>query len=148
VAESEGLSLVKESKTTTRDAAEAALDAYPEPVHLIAGRRGKRTSFAALARAARGPVERAYLIGETAGDLAAALDAEGVAHEAPGTLEAAVAAAASPARPGAAGRRAPAWAGSDQFREFEERGAAFRAAVEALLGERAGRTGSGVAPAK
>ncbi|HJZ61638.1 MAG TPA: hypothetical protein VKD47_05690, partial [Miltoncostaeaceae bacterium] len=83
-----------------------------------------------------------------AGDLAAALDAEGVAHEAPGTLEAAVAAAASRARPGDVVLLAPACASFDQFRDFEERGAAFRAAVEALLGERAGRTGSGVAPAK
>ena len=148
VAEIDGVRFVNDSKATNPDAAEAALDAYPEHVHLIAGGRGKGTSFAALARAARGPVERAYLIGETAGDLAAALDAEGVAHEAPGTLEAAVAAAASRARPGDVVLLAPACASYDQFRDFEERGAAFRAAVEALLGERAGRTGSGVAPAK
>jgi UDP-N-acetylmuramoylalanine--D-glutamate ligase len=148
VAEVGGVRYVNDSKATNPDAAEAALDAYPERVHLIAGGRGKGTSFAALARAARGAVERAYLIGETAGDLAAALAAEGVPHESPGTLEAAVAAAAARARPGDVVLLAPACASYDQFRDFEERGAAFRAAVAALPRDGVERTGSGVAPAK
>lgn len=123
-----GVTFVNDSKATNPDAAVAALDAYPEGVHLIAGGRGKGTGFDAVAAAAGGVV-RAYLIGETAGDLAAALGARGIESERHPGLREAVAAAARAAEAGETVLLAPACASFDQFRSFEERGAAFRTAA-------------------
>ncbi len=91
---------VNDSKATNPDAALAALDAYPEGVHLIAGGRAKGTPFDPLAAAARPGVVRAYLVGEAGPELEDALTAAGVPSERAGTIEAAVAAAAARARPG------------------------------------------------
>ena len=49
-----------------------------------------------------------------------------------GTLDAAVKAAACDAQPGDTVLLSPACASFDQFKDFEARGDAFRAAVEAL----------------
>jgi UDP-N-acetylmuramoylalanine--D-glutamate ligase len=52
--------------------------------------------------------------------------------EACGTLDRAVAAAARQAQPGETVLLSPACASFDQFRDYEDRGDKFRAAVEAL----------------
>jgi UDP-N-acetylmuramoylalanine--D-glutamate ligase len=126
-----GVAFVNDSKATNPDAAIAALDAYPRGVHLIAGGRGKGTSFAPLAAAAREAVVRAYLVGEAGPEIGAALAGAGVASEEAGTVEAAVAAAAARALPGETVLLAPACASFDQFSGYEERGEAFRAAARA-----------------
>ncbi len=77
---------VNDSKATNPDAAAAALDAYDRGVHLIAGGSGKGTSFAPLAEAAQGSVVRAYLIGDSATAIGAALDAARVPNEPCGDL--------------------------------------------------------------
>ena len=132
VGEVGGVLFVNDSKATNPDAACAALDAYPEGVHLIVGGRGKGTSFRPLADAARGGVVRAYLIGEAGPAAGADLAAAGVPVTASGTLEAAVRDAAAVARPGEVVLLAPGCASFDQFANFEARGEAFRAAVRAL----------------
>ena len=129
-----GVTYVNDSKATNPDATLAALDAYPERVHLIAGGRGKGTPFGAVARAARGGVVRAYLVGEAAGDLDAAFRAEGVPAVTCGTIEAAVAEATAAARPGDTVLLAPACTSFDQYTDFEARGAHFREVVHALSG--------------
>jgi UDP-N-acetylmuramoylalanine--D-glutamate ligase len=125
------VAFVNDSKATNPDAAIAALDAYPRGVHLIAGGRAKGTPFGPLARAARGAVVRAYLVGEAGPEIAEALEREGVPAEVRGTLEAAVAAAAARARDGETVLLSPGCASFDQFSGFEERGEAFRAAARA-----------------
>ena len=75
--------------------------------------------------------DRAYLIGEAAADLAAALAARGRPVRAAGDLETAVALAAAAASPGEVVLLSPACASFDQFRDFEARGDAFRELVEA-----------------
>ena len=134
VAEVGGVRYVNDSKATNPDAAAAALDAYDRGVHLIAGGSAKGTSFAPLADAARGAVVRAYLIGDTAAEIGAALDASRVAHESCPDLAAAVRAAAARARPGQVVLLAPACASFDQFTSYEHRGDVFREAVAALGG--------------
>ncbi len=126
-----GVAFVNDSKATNPDAALAALDAYDHGVHLIAGGRAKGTPFAALAAAARGAVVRAYLVGEAAPQIAAALDAARVPHEAAGGVAEAVALAAERAKPGETVLLAPGCASFDQFSSYEERGEAFRAAARA-----------------
>lgn len=131
LAERGGVLYVNDSKATNPDAAIAALDAYPEGVHLIAGGRGKGTTFDALASAARTAVRAVYLIGESADQLRVAFDGHGVEVHDCGDLATAVGAARSRARRGEVVLLAPACASFDQFASFEARGDAFRALVAA-----------------
>jgi UDP-N-acetylmuramoylalanine--D-glutamate ligase len=128
-----GVRFVNDSKATNPEAAARALTAYPPGLRLILGGSLKGTPFSGLAEAAaERRVARAYLIGEAADELAEALVAAGVAFTHSGDLEHAVADAFSDAEPGDVVLLSPACASYDQFENFEERGAAFRAFVEAL----------------
>jgi UDP-N-acetylmuramoylalanine--D-glutamate ligase len=120
-----GVLYVNDSKATNPAAAIAALEAYGPGVRLIAGGRAKGTAFDELARAARGSVLKAYLIGEAAGELARAFADRGIPVERCGELQAAVAAAAGESLAGEIVLLAPACASFDQFASFEERGDAF-----------------------
>jgi UDP-N-acetylmuramoylalanine--D-glutamate ligase len=127
VARAEGVEYVNDSKATNPDATIQALTAFPGGIRLILGGSLKGADFSALARAvAAAPVTRAYLIGQAADAIGEALGQAGVAFERSGTLAAAVAAAAAAARPGEAVLLSPACASFDQFRDYEDRGEAFR----------------------
>jgi UDP-N-acetylmuramoylalanine--D-glutamate ligase len=135
VARGRGVEFVNDSKATNPDATIQALTAFPGGVHLILGGSLKGADFAPLARAvAAGPVARVYLIGQAAESLAAALDDAGVAFERPGTLAAAVHAAAAAAGPGQIVLLSPACASFDQFRDYEDRGETFRRLAQELTG--------------
>jgi UDP-N-acetylmuramoylalanine--D-glutamate ligase len=129
VAEIGGVRFVNDSKATNTAAARRAVAAYDAPLHVILGGRGKGESYTELALDLAGRARRAYLIGEAAGDLAVALELAGVDHELSGDLATAVRAAAWNAKPGEVVLLAPACASYDQFRDFEERGDAFRELV-------------------
>jgi UDP-N-acetylmuramoylalanine--D-glutamate ligase len=131
VAELDDVRFVNDSKATNTAAARRALAAYDVPLHVILGGSRKGESFAELAGEIRG---RAYLIGETAEELADALDAAGVPYVVCGDLATAVAAAADTARPGEVVLLSPACASFDQFRDFEQRGEEFRRLVQNLSG--------------
>jgi UDP-N-acetylmuramoylalanine--D-glutamate ligase len=133
VGEAGGVRFVNDSKATNPEAAERALSAYPPGVRLILGGSRKGSSFASLARTAReAAVAQAYLIGESADDLAEALASQGVRFTHSGTLDRAVRDAFADAEPGEVVLLSPACASYDQFRDFEERGEQFRELVEAL----------------
>jgi UDP-N-acetylmuramoylalanine--D-glutamate ligase len=121
-----GVTYVNDSKATNPAAAIAALDAYPDRVILIAGGSSKGTPFDDLAEAARGVVDTAHLIGETAPQLAAALGDCGVTSVSHGNLQSAVSAASAGARSGDVVLLSPACASFDQFRSYEHRGDVFR----------------------
>jgi UDP-N-acetylmuramoylalanine--D-glutamate ligase len=127
-----GVRWVNDSKATNVASTLVALRAFPGGVHLIAGGRGKQQDFTPL----RGPVSErcraAYLIGEAATDIEAALAGSGVPLRHAGELERAVAAAAGAATEGEVVLLSPACASFDQFQDFEQRGERFRALVEAL----------------
>lgn len=138
------VSYINDSKATNPDAALRAIACY-ERVHWIAGGRSKEGGIAALARAGDeefARVRHAYLIGEAATDIAAALG-ERVPATVSGTLEAAVTAAHRAAQDTARAHAdshpvvllSPACASFDSFRDFADRGEAFRRAVEALAEE-------------
>jgi UDP-N-acetylmuramoylalanine--D-glutamate ligase len=129
VAESGGVRYVNDSKATNTGAARRALAAYDAPLHVILGGRGKGESYSDLALDLARRARRTYLVGEAANDLAIALELAGVQHEQSGDLETAVSAAARKARPGEIVLLSPACASYDQFRDFEERGDAFRRIV-------------------
>jgi UDP-N-acetylmuramoylalanine--D-glutamate ligase len=132
VAQAGGVRYVNDSKATNTAAARRAVAAYDEPLHVILGGRGKGESYTELALDLTGRAKRAYLIGETAGEIAIALELAGVDHEVSGDLETAVRSAARNARPGDVVLLAPACASYDQFRDFEERGDAFRRLAQEL----------------
>jgi UDP-N-acetylmuramoylalanine--D-glutamate ligase len=131
VAEIAGVRYVNDSKATNTAAARRALAAYDQPLHVILGGSRKGESFAELAAELRG---RAYLIGETADELAEALAAAAVPYLKCGDLAAAVATAARAAAPGEIVLLSPACASYDQFRDFEHRGEEFRRLVQNLSG--------------
>jgi UDP-N-acetylmuramoylalanine--D-glutamate ligase len=126
-----GVRYVNDSKATNTAAARRALASYDAPLHVILGGSRKGESFDELAREIHG---HAYLIGETADEIAAALDRAGVPYSRSGDLETAVAAAAAAARPGEIVLLSPACASYDQFRDFEQRGEEFRRLVQNLTG--------------
>jgi UDP-N-acetylmuramoylalanine--D-glutamate ligase len=131
VAEVGGVRFVNDSKATNTAAARRALAAYNVPLHVILGGSRKGESFDELAAEVHG---RAYLIGETAAELAAALDRAGVPYVQCGELASAVAAAAQAARAGEVVLLSPACASYDQFHDFEHRGEEFRRLVQNLSG--------------
>ena len=133
VRELDGVRWINDSKATNPEAAERALGAYPPGLRVILGGSRKQTPFGGLARgAAQAGVSCAYLIGESADEIAEALAAEGVRFRHSHDLESAVRDAREDAEPGDVVLLSPACASYDQFRDFEERGERFREIVEAL----------------
>jgi len=128
-----GVSYYNDSKGTNVGAVLAALDGFPEPVVLIAGGKDKGVDFRTM-RAAVGRKARAVvLLGEARDRMAREL-AGAAPITVAGTLPQAVRAAAAAARAGDAVVFSPACSSFDMFRNFEERGEAFRKAVEELPG--------------
>ena len=137
VAVIEGIAYINDSKATNADAAGKALACY-ETIYWIAGGQPKDTGLAGLEPWFR-KIAHAYLIGEAEAVFAAALK-DHVPATRCGDLGTAVEKARQLAeqerRPGAVVLLAPACASFDQFSDFEARGNAFRAIVEALPGAR------------
>jgi UDP-N-acetylmuramoylalanine--D-glutamate ligase len=129
VAEKNGVLFVNDSKATNPTSAAPALAAYPA-VHWILGGLPKSDDLEAC-EPFLGHVRAAYTIGE-AGPMFARLLREKVPVNECEMLFEAVGAAAEAARPGEVVLLSPACASFDQFRDYEARGDAFRAAVEAL----------------
>ncbi len=127
VGEVNGVRYVNDSKATNVAAALRALAAYEdEPVHLILGGSRKGEDFTPLALALGANVKSVHLIGETAGELAAAIPQ---AHD-DGDLAHAI--AHVEAEPGDVVLLSPACASYDQYANFEERGEEFRRLVQNL----------------
>jgi UDP-N-acetylmuramoylalanine--D-glutamate ligase len=129
VAEKRGVLFVNDSKATNPTSTAPALAAYPA-IHWIAGGLNKTDELDACLPHL-GHVRAAYGIGKAA-DLYEKLLSPHVPVTNAGTLDKAVAAAAAAAKPGEVVLLSPACASYDQFKDYEARGAAFRAAVEGL----------------
>jgi UDP-N-acetylmuramoylalanine--D-glutamate ligase len=124
-----GVRWVNDSKATNVAAARRALEAFRDTrLHVILGGLGKHESYRPLAADLK-LGDRAYLIGDAAAQIAAALDAAHVPYVHCGELVAAVRAAAETATPGEVVLLSPACASFDQFEDFEARGEAFRRLV-------------------
>jgi UDP-N-acetylmuramoylalanine--D-glutamate ligase len=129
VAEKDGVLFVNDSKATNPDATAPALAAYPH-VHWIVGGLAKTEELGPCEQYL-GHVRGAYTIGE-AGPMFARLLHGKVPVTESQVLEKAVTDAAAAARPGDVVLLSPACASFDQFKDYEARGEAFRAAVESL----------------
>ena len=124
-----GVLFVNDSKATNPDSTAPALAAYPD-IHWIVGGLAKTDSLGPC-EAHLHRVRGAYTIGE-AGPMFARLLRGRVPVTEAHLLETAVTAAAGQAKAGEVVLLSPACASFDQFKDFEARGEAFRAAVEAL----------------
>jgi UDP-N-acetylmuramoylalanine--D-glutamate ligase len=121
-----------DSKATTIAATVAALSGLDKPSLLIAGGKGKGQDFSALAQAVREHAKAVLLIGVDAPLLEAALQDTGVELIRCSSLDDAVEKAYKKVRPGEVVLLSPACASLDMFANYEARGYAFVAAVEAL----------------
>ncbi len=132
VAEIGKVRLINDSKATNADAAARALACYPD-IFWIAGGKAKDGGIESLT-AFFPRIRKAYLIGDAASRFAHTLDGH-VTYEICGTLDRAVASALADAAhstlPDPVVLLSPACASFDQFRDFEDRGDAFRALVAA-----------------
>jgi UDP-N-acetylmuramoylalanine--D-glutamate ligase len=129
IRELRGVLYVNDSKATNPTSTAPALAAYPA-VHWILGGQAKTDELDACAPH-YGHVRAAYTIGE-AGPMFAALLEPHMPVSACGVLIEAVTRAAKAAVAGETVLLSPACASFDQFRDYEARGDAFRAAVEGL----------------
>ena len=130
IRERNGVLFVNDSKATNAEAAAPALAAYPR-VRWIVGGQAKTNDLGDTAHHLA-HVAAAYTIGEDGPMFAQLLRAAGVPVVESETLENAVKRAAGDSQPGETVLLSPAAASFDQFRDFEARGDAFRAAVEGL----------------
>lgn len=130
VAERNGVAFIDDSKATNPESTAPALGAF-ERIHWIVGGKRKGDDLDACAPFLS-HVVAAYTIGEAAELFADILTPKLPHVERSGDLATAVRAAAAAAKPGEVVLLSPACASFDQFRDYEARGAAFRAAVEAL----------------
>ncbi|WP_368039503.1 UDP-N-acetylmuramoyl-L-alanine--D-glutamate ligase [Sphingomonas sp. ID1715] len=129
VAERSGVLFVNDSKATNPTSTAPALAAFPK-VRWILGGLAKTDELDACAPHFS-HVRSAYTIGE-AGALFARILAPHMPVAECGVLEEAVKRAANDAEPGDTVLLSPACASFDQFKDYEARGEAFRAAVGAL----------------
>ncbi len=124
---------INDSKATNADATARALACYPD-IFWIAGGKQKEGGIAALTEYFP-RIRKAYLIGEAAEAFARTLAGK-VPYALSGTLDKAVEAAAADAAASSASNPvvllSPASASYDQFKDFEQRGDAFRSLVAKL----------------
>jgi UDP-N-acetylmuramoylalanine--D-glutamate ligase len=132
VATVDGVLYVNDSKATNVASAVVGIRSFSGGVHAILGGRGKGGDYAPLVDAVAERCAGAYLIGEAAASLRAALEPTGVPLHMSGDLEHAIQMASGAARPGDTVLLSPACASYDQYRSFEERGEHFRALVGSL----------------
>ena len=128
-----GVSFVNDSKGTNVGAVIRCLEGFREPVWLIAGGKDKGLSFRPLREVLSRKARAAILLGEARARMARELEGTVPLYGA-GSMEEAVRAAAESADPGDVVVLSPACSSFDMFRNFEERGDAFRKAVEGLPG--------------
>ena len=135
VGEHGGVNYYDDSKATNVGAALAAIGGLGADIAgklvLIAGGDGKGADFSALHAPVARYCREVILLGRDAGLLANVLDGAAPVHRVQ-SLEQAVQRAALSAQPGDAVLLSPACASLDMFKNFEERGLLFAAAVEAL----------------
>ncbi|MFD1613104.1 UDP-N-acetylmuramoyl-L-alanine--D-glutamate ligase [Sphingomonas tabacisoli] len=129
VAERGGVLFVNDSKATNPTSTAPALAAFPK-VRWILGGLAKTDDLDACAPHF-GHVRSAYTIGEAGAMFARLLEPHMPVAEC-GVLDEAVRRAANDAEPGDTVLLSPACASFDQFKDYEARGEAFRAAVGAL----------------
>ncbi len=131
VATRKGVEFYNDSKATNVDATAKAIAAFSSGIHLILGGKDKNSDYTQLADLLRERVSAVYTIGAAADKIESHLRGV-VSIRSCETMDKAVAAAASAARPGEVVVLAPACSSYDQFENYEQRGRVFKELVNAL----------------
>jgi UDP-N-acetylmuramoylalanine--D-glutamate ligase len=135
VATIRGVDYYNDSKATNVDATIKALESFPANIHLILGGKDKGSDYTVLNDLLRQRVKRVYTIGVAAGKIESQIGSSksgGVEVVHAETLENAVRKANAVAEPGDVVLLAPACASFDQFKNYEQRGQAFKEIVRGL----------------
>jgi UDP-N-acetylmuramoylalanine--D-glutamate ligase len=134
VATIDGIRFINNSMCTNAAAFQKSLDALPETKVVIAGGVYKGSDLGLIAQAVVGSSVRAVvLIGKSAPEIERALNEAGFPRVfRAGSLPEAVSGARALAETGDAVMLAPACASFDMFRDFEDRGDQFKAAVRKM----------------
>ncbi len=125
------VSYYNDSKATTGEAVLSAVQAFDSGVHLIAGGRDKGCDFSLLNNEMKTRVDAVYLIGEAARRIARFWSGRVPIYHCE-TLSEAVKTAASNASSGDSVVLSPGCSSFDMFRDFEDRGEAFREIVQEI----------------
>lgn len=139
VAEVNGVRFYDDSKATNVGATVRALDAFAEPVVLIAGGQDKGSDFTQLRTWIKEGVKRLVLIGQAADTIQNAIGAATETVRAK-TLDEAVKTAWDSSDPGDVVLLSPACASFDMFRDYAARGDAFKDSVKTITKRRRKRT--------
>ena len=131
VARVNGVDFYNDSKATNVDATAKAVAAFDSGVHLILGGKDKGSDYLQLAALLRARVRAVYTIGSAAAKIESQLRGVVSIHSCQ-TLDNAVSAAVSAARPGEVVLLAPACSSFDQFENYEQRGKVFKQLVKDL----------------
>jgi UDP-N-acetylmuramoylalanine--D-glutamate ligase len=134
--ELDGIRYYNDSIATTPESAIAALRSFTAPIVVIAGGYDKKVSLDAFADEIVERAKAAVLIGKTADTIAERIDAHPAGRKPPyytmGDFGKAVERARELAAPGDVVLLAPACASYDMFKNFVERGRAFKTLVQKL----------------
>jgi UDP-N-acetylmuramoylalanine--D-glutamate ligase len=131
VAEINGVRYINDSKGTNPDASIKALEAYEEPVVLIAGGKNKGSDFSHFAGKVKEKARALVVLGQSARLIAAAARDKGFENiYYAGDFREAVQLARRSARPGDIVLLSPACASWDMFKSYEERGDLFKEIVK------------------
>ena len=133
VAAVNGVEFYNDSKATNVDATAKAIAAFQSGIHLILGGKDKGSDYTQLAQLLRERVRAVYTIGSAAAKIESHLRGVVSIHSCE-TLDNAVSAAASAARPGEVVLLAPACSSFDQFENYEHRGRVFKKLVSERRG--------------
>ncbi|MFZ0759254.1 MAG: UDP-N-acetylmuramoyl-L-alanine--D-glutamate ligase [Candidatus Sulfotelmatobacter sp.] len=132
VATIRGVDYYNDSKATNVDATIKALESFPSNIHLILGGKDKGSDYSVLNDLLRQRVKRVYTIGAAAAKIESQIKGAEVVHAE--TLENALRRANAAAQAGDVVLLAPACASFDQFKNYEQRGQAFKEIVRGLGG--------------
>lgn len=129
------VSYINDSKGTNPDSTIKALEAYNQPIILIAGGKNKGSDFTKLAKIIKSKVSSLILVGEAAPVIQEAVAAQGFTsiYQAEGFPET-VTLAQKISRPGDVVLLSPACASWDMFNNYEERGDLFKKLVNEIRG--------------
>ncbi len=131
VREVDGVLWINDSKSTNVTSTEVAIAALDRPFVLLLGGRHKGEPYTRLAELLRDRCRAVVAYGE-AGPLVVRDLGEALSVVPAGTFDEVLATARGLARPGDAVLLSPACSSYDMFKNYEERGARFRQAVEAF----------------
>ena len=131
VATLNGVEYYNDSKATNVDATIKALESFDGNIHVILGGKDKGSDYSVLQELLRERVKRVYTIGAAAEKIESQVTGATAITRAH-TLENAVRKAAEMAAAGDVVLLAPACASFDQFENYEQRGKAFKEAVQQL----------------